>query len=409
METRTIILTPFDTNLSGKYRAGEIILVKCDAINEAFTISVPDAKNIRDTLFYFKKTDSSSNVITLSLSEGQLIDGAQTFALSAQYTSVGLLSDGSNFLKISTVGIGGGGVSDHGSLTGLSDDDHTQYLLANGSRGLSGNWNAGSYNITAQGLTLGGLTQGSIPFAGSGGIISQDNSDFFRNISTSKYGIGMNTPADAKLNIRHAGFQLRLEYDATKYSRIYTNSAGDCVLSSATNYVQIEGTNAYLRMAGSGITAGTILPNGDNKHWYFFGGTNGTSPYMVFVGKNNTAWSPGVWVMLTSPSSKFEVTDSNSSANPLFQVIQGSNVSVSKDNRYLTFGTGKDCGIKYDGTDMILDSRLVGSGNFKFVNGNMYIVVKSGATQGGAGASAGEVWKTASHATLPDNVLMIGI
>lgn len=31
-----------------------------------------------------------------------------------------------------------GGVSDHGGLTGLSDDDHTQYILANGSRNLSG-------------------------------------------------------------------------------------------------------------------------------------------------------------------------------------------------------------------------------------------------------------------------------
>jgi len=35
--------------------------------------------------------------------------------------------------------------------------------------------------------------------------------------------------------------------------------------------------------------------------------------------------------------------------------------------------------------------------------------IKSGATQGAAGAAAGELWKTASHATLPDNVVMIGV
>lgn len=35
--------------------------------------------------------------------------------------------------------------------------------------------------------------------------------------------------------------------------------------------------------------------------------------------------------------------------------------------------------------------------------------IKSGATQGAASAAAGEVWKTASHATLPDNVLLIGV
>ena len=35
--------------------------------------------------------------------------------------------------------------------------------------------------------------------------------------------------------------------------------------------------------------------------------------------------------------------------------------------------------------------------------------IKSGEDQADAGASADEVWKTASHATLPDNVLMIGV
>jgi hypothetical protein len=35
--------------------------------------------------------------------------------------------------------------------------------------------------------------------------------------------------------------------------------------------------------------------------------------------------------------------------------------------------------------------------------------IKSGATQGGASAAANEIWKTSGHATLPDNVLMIGV
>jgi hypothetical protein len=42
----------------------------------------------------------------------------------------------------------GGGVTDHGALTGLGDDDHTQYLLANGTRALSGNLSAGGNRIT---------------------------------------------------------------------------------------------------------------------------------------------------------------------------------------------------------------------------------------------------------------------
>ena len=40
-------------------------------------------------------------------------------------------------------------VTDHGALAGLSDDDHTQYLLADGTRGLSADWNGGSYRISS--------------------------------------------------------------------------------------------------------------------------------------------------------------------------------------------------------------------------------------------------------------------
>jgi len=35
--------------------------------------------------------------------------------------------------------------------------------------------------------------------------------------------------------------------------------------------------------------------------------------------------------------------------------------------------------------------------------------IPSGATQGAAGASAGQLWSTSSHATLPDNVILIGV
>ena len=43
------------------------------------------------------------------------------------------------------------GQLDHGlALTGLTDDDHTQYLLAAGTRALSADWDAGSFEIRAQ-------------------------------------------------------------------------------------------------------------------------------------------------------------------------------------------------------------------------------------------------------------------
>jgi hypothetical protein len=50
------------------------------------------------------------------------------------------------------------------------------------------------------------------------------------------------------------------------------------------------------------------------------------------------------------------------------------------------------------------------SGGASVTNGDLFIPgIKSGATQVAAGAAANELWKTASHATLPDNVVMIGV
>jgi hypothetical protein len=47
--------------------------------------------------------------------------------------------------------------TDHGSLTGLLDDDHTQYLLVSGSRAMTGALDLGSNNITNPG-TIDGVT-----------------------------------------------------------------------------------------------------------------------------------------------------------------------------------------------------------------------------------------------------------
>lgn len=71
--------------------------------------------------------------------------------LSGSPTDV-LLGDG-------TWGAGGGGVTDHGLLTGLADDDHTQYVLASGGR--SG-WPTPTVTPTA----------GSLPLADGSGTLN---------------------------------------------------------------------------------------------------------------------------------------------------------------------------------------------------------------------------------------------
>ncbi|MBI2072726.1 MAG: hypothetical protein HYT81_06795 [Gemmatimonadetes bacterium] len=69
----------------------------------------------------------------VSWTEGEVADGAITTVKLADgaVTSAKLAAD------VAT------GVTDHGQLSGLADDDHPQYLLASGARALAGNVDAG--------------------------------------------------------------------------------------------------------------------------------------------------------------------------------------------------------------------------------------------------------------------------
>lgn len=60
---------------------------------------------------------------------------------------------------------------DHGVLTGLTDDDHTQYLLASGSRALAGAWDMGSFALTNVNIDSGvitGITDLAVADGGTG-------------------------------------------------------------------------------------------------------------------------------------------------------------------------------------------------------------------------------------------------
>ena len=60
------------------------------------------------------------------------------------------------------------GVTDHGALTGLADDDHTQYLLINGTRAMTGNLNINGNQITNVGQII-SFNGNTLTFNDSGG------------------------------------------------------------------------------------------------------------------------------------------------------------------------------------------------------------------------------------------------
>jgi hypothetical protein len=51
----------------------------------------------------------------------------------------------------------------------------------------------------------------------------------------------------------------------------------------------------------------------------------------------------------------------------------GDSVKIRDDSKYLYFGAGDDASITYDGTDFLFNSQVVGTGNYKFQNGNIVL------------------------------------
>jgi hypothetical protein len=72
-------------------------VVLCNAASAGFTVNLPAASGRTGKVFTFKKTDSTTNVVTLDGNASETIDGATTRTLTLQYEAVNLVCDGSNW------------------------------------------------------------------------------------------------------------------------------------------------------------------------------------------------------------------------------------------------------------------------------------------------------------------------
>jgi hypothetical protein len=99
-------------------------------------------------------------------------------------------------------------VSDHGNLSGLGDDDHPIYLLADGSRALTGSLDAGGNDVTNVGkITLGTDTLAQAVVASGQVQLSSGTAVVDTGLSatdaTFQLAIGIDDPdADAKVSGR---------------------------------------------------------------------------------------------------------------------------------------------------------------------------------------------------------------
>ena len=92
---------------------------------------------------------------------------------------------------------------DHGGMDGLGDDDHTIYLLADGTRALSANWDVGAFTVTALRF-VSDQTTGTAPFTvASTTVVSNLNADLLDGSEGSAYLLIANIddiPVDAETN-----------------------------------------------------------------------------------------------------------------------------------------------------------------------------------------------------------------
>ena len=188
------------------------------------------------------------------------------------------------------------------------------------------------------------------------------------------------------------------------------------------------GSGLYIDPSSNWPTDGGTMGTNLEALWHIDEGTgtvstadsSGNGNTMTFYSIEEGDWTTG---HLTVPGSDAEVTVwsaadgasagaegsltfGNSTADTVIdggEIVLNNNTYIRSDTNKMFFGAGDDGSIGHDGTNIVIDPQEVGSGGLVISN------MKSGATQVAAGAAADELWKTASHATLPDNVVMIGV
>lgn len=208
------------------------------------------------------------------------------------------------------------GVLDHGGLLGLADDDHTQYLLASGTRALTGNWDAGDYQIRAQTLYA-DVATGTAPLTVvSTTLVTNLNSDMLDGYHAADL-IGGLAPIAAQYVVMALDASLTQERVLTAGTGIsitdggaggnVTVAAADVPLADLAGYARgriIRGGTADWEALALG-TVGTVLrSDGTDAAW-----ANPATTVPVAPSAQNQmllANATPAWVLLAAPTAQYQ-------------------------------------------------------------------------------------------------------
>jgi hypothetical protein len=83
---------------TAQYSATDKSVILCDASGGGIVVNLPSASVATGYTYFIKKTDASTNTVTVSAYGSETIDGAPTVLLSLQYESLVIVCDGSRWL-----------------------------------------------------------------------------------------------------------------------------------------------------------------------------------------------------------------------------------------------------------------------------------------------------------------------
>lgn len=301
---------------------------------------------------------------------------------------------------------------DHGTLAGLADDDHTIYLKADGSRGLSADWDAGSFEIRAQTLEADVVT-GTAPLTiASTTVVTNLNADLLDGnhaaaFATSAQGVTNGNSHDHNggdgAQIDHGGLAGLSDDDHTQYALLAGRSGGQTLIGGTAS-----GDDLTLRST-SNATEGFIIigPNADDVavghsspevpfHAKGSSGALATAPFLLentftsnVASTRSTlklrATTTGDMSTVFGPTLDYEINDSAVSGANVIARIAGVRDGAD-DNGRLSFSTA--AGGKLGEAMRITSANLVGI--------NQTPTAQLGVTSGDAGRVALEVRSAAS-------------
>lgn len=247
--------------------------------------------------------------------------------------------------------------TDHGALTGLADDDHTQYILVNGTRAFTGNQSHGDNNITNLGeldldLMRADAANGSITIeldnaAGADLLIGNNNALVVEG-DNDRVGIGTNAPSRPLHVIGETRIQADGDNSADRDMLNFLSSGGalrgEIVIGSDATF----GEDLLLR-SNTGLRFITDANDASPDEDIIFAGGSAPTEFMRILGSGNvginqaaptammhivpnSTTTPGLYIKQNASFSSNTVQITDSSDNPHFYVNSAGNVGIGVSN-----------------------------------------------------------------------------